>query len=190
MSTKSGNETPPSVEETLDLFFGETDQKEINLTHGRPKLSKKEIETKKKEKKKNKRQEKKEQSEREALIQKLKFFKQFNKQIQDRTNLELYQKTERAKQRIKKKERKEKKELRKEKLEQLQKSLQKPQSVDSKTCDHTLIINYISGNIVSTVCSKCSVSKQLTMKEWLIYNAAQNNTSPPTENPNRLIFPI
>ena len=190
MSTENTNEdkAPPSVEDTLNLFFGETNQKKIDLGNGRPKKDNKE--TKNKEKKKNKGKEDKKESKREALVNEFQFYKRFNKKLQERSDIELRQKAARAKRKVEEDEKNLKKELRSERLKELQKKIGHPQKVNSKTCDHTLVVNYMAGGVVSVTCSKCSMTKRLLMKEWLVYNITQNKTKFPTENPNRAIFPI
>jgi len=184
---KQLNETPPpSIDESIDDFFGGDVDIELDLSRGR---IKKDVEEKTKEKikresKPKKREKSQQELERESLEKQARFLDQFQKKIEKRKQAELEHEIEIAKRQEDRRKIKEKKKKRNLPAG----VVTRYGHVDSEKCEHEYGLDYVNDNKISSSCKHCSVEKIWSMKDWVAYNNSRKPKHKLLRNPDPKTF--
>lgn len=176
----------PPIDEVNELFFGNDDREEVDLSRGRPKKEVNDGNTEPKRKRKRKPLTKAQKAT-DALIKQANFLKKFEEKLLRRDAAEQKQKKERAEKKENKKRIRAKQEARR-----FQPTLGKHRyaSIGGDHCVHDDKIRHMLGGRITTCCKKCSRVQEWSMAEWSAYVVKRQETVTEIENPDISVFPM
>ena len=191
------DDQPPSVEEVVDLFFGEDSAKPIDFGKGPAKKEKLEVDTSQKKPDKSLTSETKKEKPKEDqpavklnsdeerfLAKQINLLKRFEKTKKTReSKQEVYDLRKEETERIRNILRSEKMKKHRIKGASYLAKLKPTQNVlhaangaiTVSSCDHDYRLDHMNGATVISVCAKCSCMKNWTTDEWLFYNEKRKN---------------
>lgn len=169
------------IDEVNDLFFGEDDRDNIDLSRGRPKKEVNDINNEPKAK----RLSADEKKEVNTLIKQANFLKKFEDKLKKRADAEEKQKEQRLI----------KKETKIKLKDKIQKRSEKPflgvsryTSIGADHCIHDDVVKHMINGKITTECRHCSREKDWSMADWSNQVLTNKHTVSRMDNPDRSIF--